>query len=63
MPFDYEKHLIISVFAIKCYLEKNNCKFVKESTAVNIEYDRSLCQEYIYNFLLLENAEISSFIY
>ncbi len=29
MPFDCEKHLIISLFSVKCYLEKTNFKFFK----------------------------------
>ena len=42
MPFDYEKHLIISVFSVECCLQKNNFRFFKaKKTIPKIEYDGS----------------------
>jgi len=42
MPFDYEKHLIISLFSVKCHLEKIlTLGPLRERNSVKIEYDRN----------------------
>ncbi len=62
MPFDYEKHLIISVFSVECCLEKNNFRFFKAKKQFLRQNTMEVNTKNIYHFLLLENTEISPFL-